>query len=239
MDGDTEAFVGRPRGILSPKERRHLLGELDEDPEADADAIRQRNYRIRQHIRHALLDFRLLALSAPSDVGKVFEEIHDPDGDGLASPLAEGVQLLFEFLYVHLGAREAADENEFRRLLTDGVEDALVRLHAKEGLSVRPQVLLAFALGEKVPLDAVADTFEKGEYLQSVELDALYWGDTTATGRVVKARDGLTDITREYLNRGEYEVLERRITERQEQRKEAAVEIDEWLTETVDTDAVE
>lgn len=239
MNESTEAFLDRPRGVLSPKERRHLLGELDEDPEEDADAIRQRNYRIRQHIRHALLDFRLLALSAPNDVGKVFDEINDPEGEGLESQLAESIQHLFEFLYVHLGAPGATEENVFRTLVQEGVTDALVRLHAKEGMSVHPEVILAFALGEQVPLDDVAETFDDVELILPVEYDALYWGQTTPKSSVVKHRNALADVFQEYLDRGDGETLEQRLAERRERRKEIAVEIDEWLTEAVGLDDLE
>lgn len=159
------------------------MGLLDEDPEENADAIRQREYRIRQHIRHSLIDFRIIARLYDGNLEKVFEDLHrdiDPKG-GKPFPnrtdpyLADGIEGVFEFLYLGLGSTNSEASSSFRWLLEQGIQSALVRLYAYNGMSVEPDAWLNISPGEVVPIGEVREVYEDGEYVSRKEMEALFW----------------------------------------------------------------
>mgnify|MGYP006295859821 FL=1 len=154
-------FVDRPRGILTKKERKHLMGMLDEDPVEDSDKIRMRNRRIREHIRHSLLDFELL--SGVYDEVDMIEEVFEPaSGEGTPYDpdeveLALALEGLFSVLYRGLGSLDPTEERSaFEHLLNAGVSDALRRMYAKNGQSVNPnRIALVSDVGEVVTIEEV------------------------------------------------------------------------------------
>jgi hypothetical protein len=103
----------RPRGILSPADRRFLLGEADLESEQ---SVYDTRYRIRQRVRHAMLDFSLLfeALSA-SDRRQVF----DPPADERPA-FTDAVVDALAFFYLGTEGYEPRRE----RLLAESVRRA-------------------------------------------------------------------------------------------------------------------
>lgn len=81
----------RPRGILSPADRRFLRGEADLQSEQSVYDVR---YRIRQRLRNALLDFSLLFECLDDrDREQVFDQREDGDGD-LTEAIVDAVAVL-------------------------------------------------------------------------------------------------------------------------------------------------
>ncbi|WP_348608281.1 hypothetical protein [Halobaculum rarum] len=71
-----EEYKNRNRGILTERDRRFLLGELDEDLSENAEY--QKRYQIRQRIRDSMFDFWIINqhLSA-KDAGMIWAETDD------------------------------------------------------------------------------------------------------------------------------------------------------------------
>ncbi len=75
-EADDFDLVDRSTGILTQKDRRYLLGELDEDLTQGSE--RTRRYRIRKRLRNALWDLYILHETMPlGDVETLFEEIYE------------------------------------------------------------------------------------------------------------------------------------------------------------------
>jgi len=75
-ENDDFDLVERATGILTEKDRRYLLGELDE--ELTQGGERNRRYRIRKRLRNALWDLYILHETMPlGDVETLFEEIYE------------------------------------------------------------------------------------------------------------------------------------------------------------------
>jgi len=226
MVDSPEEFIDRPRGILTRQQREHLLGLLDEDLDEDADAIRQRNYRIRRHIRHSLIDFVVLSQVTDPAITQVFDDFdrdtgsespHDQD-----SELAEGIDALFEFLYYHLGTADAS-ESAFHWFLDQGVRDALGRLNAEEGASVYPKyVYTVTGLEHKVPLEKVKEDYEAGEFVFHEEIDQLYLADVLSYSEMKDAHEELRDRVAK-MDDDEFIQAQR---DRIDQRSEASVDLD-------------
>lgn len=166
--------VNRPRGILSPKERAHIFGMLDEDPKEDADAIRQREYRIRKHLRNAIIDLhflgrRELAQRVLSDLMTEVDLEDDTENGVLHS-----AEAIFYLLYSVLGEPET-DTSPFKWRLAGAVSDNLVRRYADEGFSVTPTVNFDVTVGDKVPLEDLKPIFNQypEKWLLDDELYAL------------------------------------------------------------------
>lgn len=224
-----EWFANRPRGILSPKERKHLMGMLDEDLEEDADAIRQREYRIRQHIRHSLIDFQLLSETITPNIANmffgIFSEDPTPEDD---LPVQTGIESLFDFLYMVIGTADKTAYSSFHRLLSNGIESALVRYYANYKISVTPNARLLFKTGEHVPLDAVERAFENGEdFLLVEEQEALYWAGRITYEERNEHRDKQTEKIERLVKEGNQEELNEWVDAAEARRTEAAVDSDD------------
>lgn len=63
----------RDRGILTPRDRRFLLGDLDD--ELDDNAKRQKRHRLRKRMFHAIQDLAYLRLMSTRDVGQVGDRL--------------------------------------------------------------------------------------------------------------------------------------------------------------------
>jgi hypothetical protein len=106
----------RPRGILSPADRAYLRGEADlASDQSEYDT----RYRIRERVRHALLDFELLfGRLAAQDRQQVFApaaEEREPFTEALVSAVA--------FLYLGTGEYDPPRKN----LFAEGIRRAAER----------------------------------------------------------------------------------------------------------------
>lgn len=108
----------RPRGILSPADRAYLTGEADLKSDQSAYDAR---YRIRERVRHALLDFELLFEHlAEQDRTQVFS----PDADE-RDALTDGIVSAIAFLYLGTAEYHLPRKN----LFAEGIRRAVEREH--------------------------------------------------------------------------------------------------------------
>lgn len=245
---DDSEFVDRPRGILTKQQREHLMGLLDEDPDEDADKMRMRNHRIREHIRHSLLDFQLLS-GVFDEVDMVEEALEPATGETPYDPddvdLALALEAVFSVLYRALGPLDPTEERSaFEHLLDGGVSDALRRMHAKQGQSVNPnRIALATDIGEVVPLRELQERYDQGEYLHVNELRELYWAGRLSSEELQSAIDNMpvrSDLAEEHGEEEAGKRLIERTETREQQRQEAATaEIGGLLAEVTSVDSDE
>lgn len=148
---DTEE---RPRGILSPADRRFLRGEADLRSDQSAYDAR---YRIRQRLRDALLDFSLLFESLDDrDRTQVFED------EDLAGAIVDAVAFLYQ------GAGEGDRPREV--LFTEGLQRAERR---RTGGQPTAHVEVATVDGDE--LERIVESVEAGRFheLSESELRAF------------------------------------------------------------------
>lgn len=72
------ADFDRQRGIFTSRDRRFLADELND--ELDANEIRQKRYRLRQRMVHAIQDLSYLKRMDTRDLGQVIQEMQDDVG---------------------------------------------------------------------------------------------------------------------------------------------------------------
>lgn len=125
----------RGRGILTKRDRRFLLGQLDD--ELDQNARNQKRYRIRKQIQNAILDFQLIAQNLPvTDIQQVFEPLYgwsikkrklEERGRELGSPdlpeVAFGWLAMLEFFSygMHAGGK-SENRGLLQGIIKEGVE---------------------------------------------------------------------------------------------------------------------
>jgi hypothetical protein len=245
-DSDPD-LIDRPRGILTRKERKHLIGLLDEDLDANADAIRQREYRIRQHIRHSIIDAVIIAGAYDYNIDQVFTDldrvVYDADmindstnlgpkrgrsPDQADQSLADGVEELFDLLYLALGSTDTSAVSSFRLLLKQGVSSALVNLYAWYGLSVIPSVALRIELGDIVPLNSIKTAHEDGEPISNQEAKALLHANRISYDELVEVRRD----NQQLLKKGAEAVT--KVGERKSKRREAVALDDAEIEDRLD-----
>jgi hypothetical protein len=145
----------RPRGILSPADRRFLRGEADLRSEQ---SVYDTRYRIRQRVRDALLDFPLLfAHLDDRDREQVF------DGD---ERLADAVVDAVAVLYLAAGDCDSSTEG----LFTEGIRRA-----ERERTGGQPTVTLDVETTDRERLERIVETVESGRphELSDAELRAF------------------------------------------------------------------
>lgn len=159
-------WVDRPRGVLTKTERKHLLGRLGEEEKngTSGNAAAQREYRIRKHLQHALLDFSILAEHVNED------PIRDAFTTGDDWDPVPALPELVSFLYQYCGS-----ERQLARLVEEGVE----RVRREEGDPVKARVSIDLFLNE---LDEIEDRFDEGgvDAVDDRELEDL-WRDGRLT----------------------------------------------------------
>ena len=191
-----EEFVDRPRGILSPKERRHLLGLLDEDSDDDADRIRQREYRIRKHLRHSIIDFKLLADSLGSfNIRKDIVRAGGTRGPNIEEEpaLVEGLVSMFEFFFSLFGHSTNPSETPFGFFLKEGAKRDIIRGDAQRLYSSNPRVDIATDPGSYVPIPIILRSFEEDEVLLPAEINALFWAGEIDQEQMIASHDRLDE----------------------------------------------
>jgi len=91
----------RPRGVLTTKDRRYLFGDLDMSSYRNPNnAVKQRRYRIRRRMEHALLDLVVANnLLSGRDQARVFDSLRESmEREQFEHVMSE----LFDFLYANL-----------------------------------------------------------------------------------------------------------------------------------------
>jgi hypothetical protein len=219
-DDDLNEWADRPRGILTKKERRYLMGLLDESPEEDRDAQSQREYRIRQHLRHSLIDFQLLAGVLDRVLRPTFEELAESENIFTAEEddLRRGIEMMWSLLYRALStvsSEKGLTDLKFNTLLDKGVSDGVERMYARRGVSVsRPRI--TFHVGgtaPAVPLSKIKETYDAEEFLTPSEVKHLYWGGYVSYDQYQNHQSVGGTLTPEDVDR---------IEQRTEQRKQHA-----------------
>lgn len=227
---DTEEWIDRDRGVLTKKQRRYLIEDFD--PESKTDADRQREYRMRKHLRNVLIDFQLLSNFYTGLFDAVFDDLTDSEKNLFSAdrPLRAGVEGVFTLLYhafVEFEPERGLNDHRFRILLDNGVSEAVEREYAFQGLSVRPAFTGFKVHGTEpaVPLKAIARELEQGGPLYTDEVEHLYWGGWISY-ETYREHDGLGDLDelREEHGDEHLEVLESLYEERGEKRRQAADE---------------
>jgi len=134
----------RPRGILSPADRRFLRGEADLQSEQSAYDAR---YRIRQRLRNALLDFSLL-FEHLDDRDR--EQVFDVDGDSdLTTAVVDAVAFL------SLGTADFEPSQEM--LFTEGLQRA-----ERRRTGGRPTAHVEVDAADRDRLEEIVETIESG-----------------------------------------------------------------------------
>lgn len=120
----------RERGIFTTRDRQFLLGELDE--ELDENARRQKRYRLRKRMYHAIQDLAYLNRFDIDDLGQLVDDLLEDvsaDEEGrIENPRAvgrvtQGTRSIVEFY------RELFDQEMFQRILTTQLEIAAALDH--------------------------------------------------------------------------------------------------------------
>lgn len=147
----------RPRGILSPADRAYLRGEADlQSEQSEYDA----RYRIRERIRHALLDFDLL-FEHLSDGDR--EQVFDPAPDERET-FTEGVLSAIAFLYLGTGGYDPSREN----LFGEGIRRAIQR---EQGNAEFCSVRIDVDRPDRERLQRIVDAVERGAFHELDEAD--------------------------------------------------------------------
>jgi len=132
----------RPRGILSPADRRFLRGDADLQSEQ---SVYDARYRIRQRVHNALLDFSLL-----------FERLDDRDREQVfdgSEDLTAAIVDAVAFLY--LGATGAQSSREI--LFTEGLQRAEQRRTGGQ-----PTAHVEVGAADRDRLERIVETIESG-----------------------------------------------------------------------------
>lgn len=140
----------RPRGVLTPTDRRYLTGESHVEPATNQS--RSTRHRIRERTRHAIRDFELLFRHLEArDRESIFHKHPDSD-EGEANPLHGGIRGFISMLYLE-------NEREFTEVIEQAIEDAA----AKDGWESEASVDLAVTQKRTVR-DLYEDIQESGEW---------------------------------------------------------------------------
>lgn len=152
----------RPRGVLSPADRAYLTGEADlASDQSEYDA----RYRIRERIRHALLDFELLFEHLTAQDRK---QVFSPDPDEHEA-FTEGFVSAVGFLYLGAGDYSPPREN----LFAEGIRRAVEREHGDDGGFCSVRIDVEWPTRDR--LEHIIECVEAGAYheLGEAELRTL------------------------------------------------------------------
>lgn len=229
---DRAEFIDRPRGILTKQQREHLTGGLNEDPEEDSDKIRMRERRIRQHLRHSLIDFQILAKTYDGLLEPVFADLMDPETNPLTAddPLRGGIEGVFTLLYralLDFDFENGVDDHVFNLFLDRGVSEAVEWEYARRGFSVEPAFTLFKVHGTEpaVSVGQLKEEYDQGERLFMSEVKDLYWAGEISYEEY-QDYDSFADLEtlEEEHDEGAVDVYQSLFEERSKQREEVAVE---------------
>lgn len=159
--------VDRPRGILSPEDRKFLLGETEYSTSAGA---RRRRQKIRERVTHAMLDFQILEYLEARDRDQIFE---GPDRRDL---LASGFAGSFFFLYDAL-TRSREDTEHIDLNLEAYLSQAIE--HVEKARGYRATVDLEIQREELSEPEEIFERLKQDGFrsLNAAELDILWFSE--------------------------------------------------------------
>lgn len=170
--------IDRPTGILTERQRKWLLGQLDD--ELSAEAERQMSWRVRRRVRHALIDFTLLQWLDTTHVNQIFDGVHEDVEEGAVGhdaddELTNSLPHVFEFLMRGFRLRQDLFEWAFEA----GIQSAIIQgaVRTQDELPVM-DVTFDFDIEGVVPLDELENRYEDEELLTKDALMALVISDT-------------------------------------------------------------
>lgn len=176
-DGAVPEPIDRPTGILTERQRKWLLGQLDD--ELSAEAERQMSWRVRRRVRHALIDFTLLQWLDSTHVNQIFDGVHQDVEEGAVGhdaddELTNSLPYVFEFLMRGFRLRQDLFEWAFEA----GIQSAIIQgaVRTQDELPVM-DVTFDFDIEGVVPLDELENRYEDEKVLTKDALMALVISD--------------------------------------------------------------
>jgi hypothetical protein len=139
--------VDRERGIYTPRDRRFLLGQLDD--ELDANEQRVKRHRLRHRTAHAVQDLAYLGYMDTADLVQIYQQFGNDTGD------VENMTL---------------DEERRQRLIQQATDNMVGFIHELLGTD-RLEQLIERDIGQKVALDHYEETGEVGVFDVSIEVE--------------------------------------------------------------------
>lgn len=209
---DSFDWIDRTRGILTKNERKHILGELDEELDEDdvdsekiAERIRIREHRLRDHIANSLIDFVILTIPGVAPVEAVFDEVwegwsvnEDTDSELPDTPLVDGLVSIIDLLYRQLGSVYEGERGPFKSIFLEGVTIALRNLYLEDrDLMSEPSVDLGIHPGPLVPIEKLKTALEEEESLAPIELITLHRADELSDEEYETKQREYSDLSRE------------------------------------------
>jgi hypothetical protein len=173
MANDSNSFddSGRDRGIFTERDRRFLAGELDE--ELSDNERRQKRYRLRKRMFHALQDLMYLEFFSNEDIGQLAAQFSYAAGNDRYS-LPPNAKPLSEDMLVNARLYTAIEETT--AFWYELYPEELFITHLERVLHVG-RVLDYYEETGRFPLvDTTIDVEYTGEDLSIGELMSIVWG---------------------------------------------------------------
>lgn len=168
----------RQPGFLTYEMREFLTGEND----LEGAAYTQARQRLRDRIRHSLIDFKYMQLLHDQEVKTIFEDIRNPprpgEGQKLETKIGNGIGFLIGFLFHGIEQYSSAD---FETFVKYGIERGSPPRPSDRGdkfpnATVNIDVDWELHASAKIALERLRE----GEKLDQRELGVLVkWGDLT------------------------------------------------------------
>lgn len=169
--------IDRPTGIFTERQRKWLLGQLDD--EISPNTERQIRYRVRRRLRHALIDFSLLQWLESGDINQVFQGVHDDVDEGelgqdASDALTQSLPYVFAFLMRGFRLRYDLIEWAWEAGIQTAISQGAIR--TQDELPIM-DLSYTFDIKGVVPLDKLESRYENGEVLTRDALMALVISD--------------------------------------------------------------
>lgn len=170
---------GRPRGILSPADRAFLSGQADLE---SIQSIYDTRYRIRQRIKHAILDFSIIFEHLEEQDR---EQVFDP-GDDQREALTEGIIDALAFFYLGTESYDPSREN----LLAESVRRAECRRMDRDSSDiVTTHITIEHA--DRDHMSAILDRIESGAFHELTDGDLRAFAELCSGGCDIPPRAAL------------------------------------------------
>lgn len=193
--------IDRPTGIFTERQRKWLLGQLDE--ELTPNNERQISYRVRRRVRHALIDFTLLQWLDSTHVNQIFDGVHKDVKEGTLGhdandALTNSLPYVFQFLMRGFRLRQ----DLFNWACEAGIRPAIIQgaVRTQDELPVM-DVTYDFDIKGVVPLDKLENRYENEKVLTKDALmalvisDRIEWEDARNYPHVTDNADALRSMT--------------------------------------------